>query len=405
MIKNIHKPIWAIILSFVFFVSSCIDPIKVSVDASKSYLIVDGIISDLDEQQVISIFRTNKAANFASSEFTATIAPKSDDIFPVKEATVWVMENGSNKIDLFEYEPGYYKTPPGFVGKVGSEYALFFTTKEGEKYHSTAEKIVPVPEIATLLSKFNEKGIKDKSSNTGNISTHDIYIDFIDPAGEKNFYRWKWFSYEIQNICETCKQGRYYRSGTNLSPVGECIKDLSLPSINYFDYFCESLCWDIFLGSKIDIFSDLYTDGKTQYDKLVAQIPLYQSNPCLVVVQQYSMNPNAYRYLKLIEDQSVNTGTLADTPPAPIKGNVRNVNNESEIVLGYFGVSAVSEVRYMLNRAGDGSAIKDNLFKYQNKRDPIPEYESDERPIIPVAICKPSASRTAIAPRNWQFGR
>jgi hypothetical protein len=405
MILHKLKTLSVFLFSFLFFMAACVDPFKVSIDASKTYLIVDGVISDLEEPQVISIFQTNKAANFKSSEFTATIAPKSDDIFPLKEASVSIVEDNINTYNLFEFEAGYYKTPPGFIGKIGSTYKLKITTKDGKNYQSYEEKIAPVPEIATLLSKFNAKGIKDNNTSTGLIPTHDIYIDFIDPVEEKNFYRWKWFSYEIQNICETCKQSKYYRTGTNLDPRGECIKDLTLPSINYFDYYCESLCWDIFLGKKIDIFADLYTNGKTQYDKLVAQVPLYQANPCLVVVQQYSMTPNAYRYLKLIEDQSVNTGTLADTPPAPIKGNVINLSDESEIVLGYFGASAVSEVRYMLNRGGEGGAPTDNLFKYFNKRDPILEPTSDERPVIPVAICKPSASRTFVAPRNWQFGR
>ena len=138
---------------------------------------------------------------------------------------------------------------------------------------------------------------------------------------------------------------------------------------------------------------------------MVAQIPVYQANPCLVVVQQMSLSANAFRYLKLIEDQSENTGTLADTPPAPIKGNVVNTKNGNEIVLGYFSASSVSEIRYMMDRQNAIGAVKDGLFKYQNRRDPIPESESDERPSIPLAICNPGVSRTAIAPKNWQFGR
>ena len=262
-----------------------------------------------------------------------------------------------------------------------------------------------VPEIGTLYDKYNQKGIKDNNSGTGNIATNDIYIDYIDPAAERNFYRWKWTSYELQNICASCKQGYYERTGNTATSDGKCIQDIRLPGFNYYDYFCEAFCWDIFQGKEIDIFSDVYTNGQTQYDKVVAQIPVYQSNPCLVVVQQMSLSANAFRYLKLIEDQSENTGTLADTPPAPIKGNVKNTKNSNEIVLGYFSASAVSEIRYMMNRQNTVGAVKDGLFKYQTRRDPTPESESDERPIIPFAVCKPSVSRTAIAPKNWQFGR
>lgn len=388
-----------------FTTVSCIDPYKVTVQATQSYLIVEGSITDLDEPQTISIFETSETANYKSSEFTATITPKSSDISPVTKAKVSVEENGQKTYELFETQAGYYTTPLNFVGSIGSSYKLIIEKSDGKRYESTEEKMLAVPEIGTLYDKYNPKGIKDNKSSTGNIATNDIYIDYIDPASERNFYRWKWTSYELQNICASCKQGFYERTSNTATADGKCILDIRLPSFNYYDYFCEAFCWDIFQGKQIDIFSDVYTDGQTQYDKVVAQIPVYQSNSCLVVVQQMSLSANAFRYLKLIEDQSENTGTLADTPPAPIKGNVTNTKNTNEIVLGYFSASAVSEIRYMMNRQNTIGAVKNGLFKYQSGRDPIPESESDERPNIPFALCKPSVSRTAMAPKNWQFGR
>ena len=384
---------------------SCIDPYKVNIQAEQSYLIVDGYITDLDEPQTISIFETNESANYKSSQFTSTISPKASDIVAVTKAKVSVIENEQKTFDLIEYQPGYYRTPLNFVGRIGSSYKLIIEKSNGTRYESTQERLVEVPEIGTLYDKFNPKGVKDINYGNGTIATNDIYIDFIDPSAERNFYRWKWSSYELQNICASCKQGYYVRLGDNATADGKCIQDITLPGFNYFDYYCEALCWDIFQGNKIDIFSDVYTNGQTQYDKVVAQVPAYQSNPCLVVVQQMSLSANAFRYLKLIEDQSENTGTLADTPPAPIKGNVTNTKNPSEIVLGYFSASSVSEIRYMMSRQNTVGAIKNGIFKYQSKRDPTPESESDERPFIPLAVCKSSISRTALAPKNWQFGR
>jgi hypothetical protein len=388
-----------------FSIVSCIDPYKVTVQAEQSYLIVEGSITDLDEPQTISIFETNETATYKSSQFTSTISPKSTDITPVTKAKVSVIENGQKTYELFETQAGYYSTPINFIGTVGSSYKLVIEKSNGTRYESTEEKLSAVPEIGTLYDKFNAKGIKDNNAGSGVIATNDIYIDFTDPAEDRNFYRWKWTSYELQNICASCKQGYYVRTGNNATADGNCIQDIKLPGFNYYDYYCEAFCWDIFQGNQLDIFSDVYTNGQTQYDKVVAQIPLYQSNPCLVVVQQMSLSANAFRYLKLIEDQSENTGTLADTPPAPIKGNVSNIKNPNEIVLGYFSASSVSEIRYMMDRQNTIGGVKDGLFKYQNKREASPESETDERPVIPFAICKPSVSRTAIAPKNWQFGR
>lgn len=400
---NSRLLIFCIVSCFFFFIS-CIDPFKVEVEASKAYIIVDGTITNSEERPIISIFETNESSNFKSSQFTATISPKANDVKPISKAKVKVIENESKTFQLFEIEPGYYQMPLEFEGKIGNTYKLIFENSKGLVFESSVEKMLPVSTINKIYDTFNSTGIKDRLAEGGKIPTNDVFIDFDDPAKDKNFYRWKWTSFEIQNICETCKQGRYYRDQSNLGPLGECKFDPNLESNVFFDYTCDSFCWDIFLSTKLDIFSDIYTNGLPQKNKLVAQIPLFQSNPCLVVVEQFSLNPNAYRYLKLLQDQSINTGTLADTPPAPIKGNVINKNDPTQLILGYFTASAKEESRYMLGRKNSRGAQPNGIFRYKNKRDYILEAPSIIRPSIPLAICKSSLFRTPNSPKGWQFG-
>ncbi|MCU1382680.1 MAG: hypothetical protein JWL71_1377, partial [Acidobacteria bacterium] len=174
----------------------------------------------------------------------------------------------------------------------------------------------------------------------------------------------QWTLWEIQKMCSTCNQGKYYLFDDKNGVNGDCFKDLTLNYNNIYDYYCEDLCWDIFYSSDINIFADTYTNGQSQKDKLVAQIPVHQSNPCLVSLQQQSLTPAAYRFLKLLQDQTVNTGTLADTPPAPIQGNVVNVNDKNELVIGFFTASSVSEYRTMLWRKNTRNvAALNQLFK------------------------------------------
>ena len=180
--------------------------------------------------------------------------------------------------------------------------------------------------------------------------------------------------------------------------------DTNLHPNNLFDYSCSGFCWEIFPGEDIQIFSDVFTDGQPQKGKLVARVPVLQSNTCLIVIQQKSLTAGAFRYLKLVESQSVKSGSLADTPPAPIKSNVLNKNKPEELVLGYFTASSVSEVRHMLNRSDVQGALPDHLFAVLNNRDPIFEPDGVYRPLVPLATCEASVNRTPIAPRNWQFG-
>jgi len=392
-----------IILPIAGLIWGCIDLYKVDIQTAKSYLIIEGSITNLPERQFVSVFRTKSNAVFKSSEFTSTIVAQKGSYNPVKAAKVKVVENGSSTYILTEESPGFYVMPSNFLGKLGGTYQLFIEMPDGQRYTSALETMAKVPPIERVYEKFNTKGILDRSTSIGQIATNDFYVDFTDPVNERNFYRWSSITYEIQKICATCRGGLYFKDIGASGPYGECREETKLSVNNLFDYACGSLCWDIFYGNSLDIFSDVYTDGKTQKDKLVAQIPLYQSNPCLVVIRQASLSPNAYRYSKLVQDQSINTGTLADTPPAPIKGNLVNDADKAELVLGYFMASMVNENRYWLDRKNTSGGQPDGLFFTKNGRSPNLEPPFLYRLSVPTALGSNSESRTTNSPSGWRF--
>jgi hypothetical protein len=62
-----------------------------------------------------------------------------------------------------------------------------------------------------------------------------------------------------------------------------------------------------------------------------------------VVVHQMSISKRAYRFWYLLHIQAQNFGSPFDTPPAEIEGNLYNISDEHERVLGFFGVSRVEK--------------------------------------------------------------
>lgn len=385
--------------------TACVEPYSVNFQSAQEYVVVDGVVTDLDGPQFITLSKTNPEATNESSEFTQTIWTKGLSTLPLEKAKAKIIVNGTQILYLTETEPGIYQLPDNFKGKVGDAYELEFLTESGKNYKSSSEKMLPVSTVKRAYDVFNPKGIPRLSPYYGEFTpSNDIYLDFDDPAGEKNFYRWQWTLWELQKTCITCNQGKYYLFDSENGVDGDCFKDLTLKYNNIYDYTCEDLCWDIFYSTDINIFSDIYTNGQGQKDKLVAQIPLLQSNPCLVSLQQNSLTPNAYRFLKLIQDQANNSGTLADTPPAPIQGNVVNQKDKNELIIGFFTASSVSEYRTMLWRKNiKNAAVLNQLFKTIHNRDVILEDRSAERPYIPLAICKKSRSRSPFLPKDWKW--
>jgi hypothetical protein len=56
-------------------------------------------------------------------------------------------------------------------------------------------------------------------------------------------------------------------------------------------------------------------------------------------IYQSSLTPEAYEYWRKVNVVANQVGSIFDTPPAEITGNVRNVNQPSETVLGYVQAS------------------------------------------------------------------
>ncbi|TAE36304.1 MAG: DUF4249 domain-containing protein [Runella slithyformis] len=367
----------ALLLSF----ESCIEPYDVRYNLSTDVLTVDGLVTD-QGGSVIAIKRSR------SESFIYTV--------PVKGCTVDILTGDGKKTNLKETAPGIYATPADFRGMLGQTYQLLFKTPEGQNYQSSVELMQAAPDIKKVYQEFNQRGILDRMGTRVLSSTFDIFVDFDDRADQKNAYLWKWELFEAQEICITCEKGILN------SRTLQCV-NASTPFA--YDYQCQGNCWDLFYSTDINIMSDVFSNGRTITGRRVAQVPYYSDLGALVEVQQYAVSNEAYQYYLLLRDQTQTTGTLADTPPAPIVGNVRNINDRSEIVVGYFGAAGVKKMRYWVNRNGfsQQGGVKTPLLGRATNLEPTtppapPTFET--RP--PLYPCIASRNRTPIRPQGWR---
>ncbi|MCY7351479.1 MAG: DUF4249 domain-containing protein [Cytophagaceae bacterium] len=369
--------------------SACVDPYEPKLTLTAEVLVVDGVLTDIAEKQTVKIGRSR----VFNRNFASTVA--------VRGAQVEVLVNGTPGIKLNEsiVTPGTYELPEGFRGQAGSRYQLRFQLPDGKHYESSVETMPTGPKIGKVYDAFDSQGIAN-AERTRFTPANLIYIDTQDPADERNFYQWRWTLWEQQVYCASCQRGIFI-STNDLTGDGNCRTDNTLPVNNFFDYDCISPCWDIIRGVELNLFADVYGNGRPLTGRLVAKIPLYHRQPALVEIRQYALTPGAYRYFKLFEDQTQNTGGLADTPPSPIVGNVRSLDVSSENVVGYFSASSVSGVRYWLDRrntSGTGIGLLLTLFGHAPNPEPATPFPL--RP--PPARCVPSDTRTPIKPEGWR---
>ncbi len=356
-------------------VASCVEPFKMDFKPNTSLFVVEANITDeISERSYVSLKTTYTQNTEVYDEYET-------------KAKVELIINDSQSITLSEKEKGFYYLPSTFTPQIGLAYQLKISLFDNKQYISGKEYLPSkAPAIDKVYQTFVPNAIKTElqTLNPG----HFIYLDYFDNLTEKNLYQFSYTLWESQAYCAYCPAGSIYIS----SAVG-CVQN------NYnnvaFDYRCTNPCWEIIQSSDININNDLLTNGKKVLGKLVAKIPFYQTTNSLIEVQIASISSGYYAYQKLIEEQAQSNGGLADTPPAAIIGNIKNMSNANEPVIGYFALKRVSSKRYKIDRT-DAKGQQTSLLGHAAVDEPA---NPIGRP--PTAPCVISKSRTSIQPKGW----
>lgn len=425
---------------------ACIDPEDIALFSTKDILLVEGLITNLPEPQIIKLSRAQ--ADRVTGQFNT---------LPLTKAETEVIVDSAQVIICHETLDGSYQLPADFRGQVGHAYQLRFTLSDGTRYISTQQVMSAVAPIDKVTARFNPTSLSPQELK-GYTAAHDIFIDSQDPADQHNYYRWEWKLWERQYWCHSCRQGVYSRykvlpnvyqardyfvTGTELyedcfsPPAGRAGEEApEVPREDWiYDYGCQTPCWQLIYGYDLVVFDDHFTNGSPILQQRVAQIPFYDTGPGLVDVRQLSLTADAYRYYKLFQEQTQNTGGLADNPPTALRGNVHQVDKPQVSVVGYFSASGVSLVHFWLDRKdatglsyGSTSPVdtsvtkggygpsRDGLFYALNNRqptlEPSPPYLGErqkakvrlwpnaDRP--PLAPCLQSDHQTPFKPEGWK---
>ncbi|RQO75755.1 DUF4249 domain-containing protein [Pedobacter sp. KBW06] len=163
-LKKYTRCVFAIIAVSAF--SACEKVIDLKLDEAVPVIVIDGGISDLNENHIIKI---SKTYNFTEpNKFNG-----------VSKASIVLKADGKVQAAFVETLPGVYQTTTKFKGKSGVRYDLAVTF-EGKTYEASSVMPARVILDALTFKTFNFFG--------GNKSY--IVANFSDPAGVANQYRY-----------------------------------------------------------------------------------------------------------------------------------------------------------------------------------------------------------------------
>ena len=244
-------------------------------------------------------------------------------IRPVQGATIIIRDDEGRVIFLEEDidKSGSYETPTNFSAELGRSYTLQIQLVTGEVYSSLPERVESVPEIKNLSIETVQIPVEGEILFRSGIQ---IYAELEDPGDQKNFYFWR--NAESTFVLET-RPDLYVLRIPNSPP-----RPAPKP--------CCYVCYQTEDTGNQSIF----IAQDENFNGLTTKIPVafIEDNGRRLVntfrtdIRQISVSAEAYRFLRLVKQQTEISGSVFDPPPASIRGNMISLDNPDEEVLGYF---------------------------------------------------------------------
>lgn len=302
-----------------FFIISCVDEYWPVLDKYENLLVVDGILTNSDEPVKVRL--------------SLSSAVSSDKPIPLGGGNVYLTDEKQGVTNFSETEPGTYQVIDSmFRGQVGKFYQLHINLPDGRSYESDVCYMKPESIIDSVYGVIEKPADSDDSNDFPGIQ---FYIENHSEVSDTSYYLWK--------VTQTYK----YRATF----------DIDYTWTGEFHPFPDPdslrTCWHTARVSDILVATTGLLDPTT-----VSQFPLHfvSTETKLLsiryspLVQQISISKAAFEFYEAIGEQNIETGNLWSTQPYQILGNIHNISNNSEPVLGFFVVGGATQKRIFVNK-------------------------------------------------------
>lgn len=281
-----------------------------AVKASNRFLVVDGAINTLPNSRTEFLLSRTKG-------LTDSLGLAAEE-----GGTVRIEGKSGSVYALAEQSSGLYAVD-GLTLNVADEYRLNIRTRDGGQYLSDYVPVKQTPPIDSLTWKQEDD--------------LQIYAYTHDVTNRSRYYRW--------DFLETWQYSSFLRGNFGLGVANGLIffKDANTQTND---------CWYSEKGREILLANSLRLSQDVIEKFRVATLPKNSEKVGIrysTLVRQYALTEEAYMYWEVLQASSQNLGSLFDPQPGQLKGNLRNVANAAEPVIGYVSACAVQEKRLFIN--------------------------------------------------------
>lgn len=252
---------------------------------------------------------------------------------PLKGCIVTISDNSGNSEQLIEIGGGKYTTTEqGIKGIPGRSYKIKIQTPQGKNYESD---FMRMSQPGIIDSIYYKTAYKPHPTLERMMNGLQFYVNAQNENDSSYYFYWK--------IEQTYKFNanykiRFYYDGqmrrfNNPDSLFTCYKHDHIPNIYLFN--TEKL-------SKREIKDFPIHYVNTEFKALSIRYS--------VLVNQYSITKESYKYWNDLASLNDEQGDLYSRLPFQVRGNIYNTEDKDEPVLGYFMVAGKSTKRIFIDR-------------------------------------------------------
>ena len=287
--------------------SACVERFEFETEEEESFLVIEGLLTQGSGPHYMSVKNTTF---FSQSPVNTPAVPVS---------SVSLQDDTGGKYFYTPIAPGEFVLDGQVEVEAFRTYSIEVVLNDGTTYLSFPEVMPPVlAPIAANAEVVVEEGIDEAGTVVEKLQVALTMDTNIRQEGRAFPLRWRLEEsyFVIDEIC-----GPF-----DSSEICYITQDLNSQDIILFD--ARPL--------RAETINDVPLAK-------VEPLPRYAyANRHYFHIYQYTLTQSAYEYWQDIQKIANQSGSIFNAPPAPVRGNIYNVDDPDELVLGYFEVSGVS---------------------------------------------------------------
>ena len=298
-------------LLFAFLIGGCKEKFEPDLkDTNAKLLVVEGMINIGGERTSIKLSRT------------VPVSQKLGNRVPEVNAAISFESDANQTYSLTEISPGTYESAVLNLNP-NLKYRLKIVSK-GIEYRTEFLEAKVTPPIDDITWKRKDEGL-------------EISVSAHDDSKKTRYYRWdfdeSWIFYpQYASFFIYTGSGLRLRNDTNEN---------------------ISRCWFYAGSTNALIGSSMKLNEDVIYQKPLILIPNGSerfTEKYSILVKQYALTKEAFEFWDNLRKNTESLGSIFDAQPSDLAGNIKNVNNPSEPVLGFISVGSVQSKRIFITR-------------------------------------------------------